>query len=593
MDDRLTNIETKLRHVADALATLEARVRALESGLPPAAASRAAAQIEPVPPGPEAPAGAEAADLTGLLALVGRTFVVLGGAFLLRALTDSGTLPRGGGIALGLLYAVAWLWAADRTAGRGRRVSALFHGLASVIIGLPLVWEATTRFGFLGPVASAGVLGMLTALALVVAWRRRLESVAAVATLGAIAAAVALLSATGAVASFAVFLTLLGIGTLWVSYECDWFWLRWPPALVADFVVLGLAGRALSHQQIESPGTAIAVQLLLLALYLGSFAVRTLVRHRVVIPFEVTQTVAALALGLGGSVALVRASHIGQGALGIASLVLGAGAYAVAFVFVRRWHGLGANFYFYATLAVVLILTGSALLLPTSALAVALAGLAALSTWLGHRLSAVALTLHGALYSAAAAVVSGLLALAASALFGTVAGAWPMPAPAAWLALVATAVCLAVPRPASAGEEAAFVVAARVVFAALLAVGASAAGVAVLGPIVAGTQPDPGVVATLRTGIIAGAAVVLALATRVERLQELGWLLFPVLTLGGVKLLVEDFRYSRPASLSIALALYGAALLTAPPLARRAAATKAPPVGEDTARSGDEGQPPP
>ncbi len=583
MDDRLTSIETKLRHLTDTLATLEARVRVLESGGPSPAASRAEAQAETPRPVAEVPVGTETADLTGLLALAGRTFVVLGGAFLLRALTDSGTLPRGGGIALGLLYAMVWLWAADRAAGRGRRVGALFHGLASVIIGLPLVWEATTRFGFLSAPVSAGVLGVVTAFALLVAWHRRLESVAAVATLGAIVAAIALLSATGAVASFAVFLTLLGIGTLWVSYDCDWFWLRWPPALVADFVVVGLAGRALSERQLEPPGTAIAVQLLLLALYLGSFAVRTLVRHRVVIPFEVTQTLAALALGLGGSVALVRASHTGQGALGAASLLLGAGAYAVAFVFVRRWHGLGANFYFYATLAVVLILTGSALVLPAHALAMTLAALAALSTWFGYRLSAVALTLHGALYDAVAAAVAGLLALAGSTLLGTVAGAWPMPTPAAWLTLVATALCLAVPRPTSSAEEATLVAGARVVFAVLLAVGACAAIVAVLGPIVAGPQPDPGVVATLRTGIIAAAAVLLALATRVERLQEMGWLLFPVLTLGGVKLLVEDFRYSQPATLSIALALYGAALLTAPPLARRTAATKGPADNEGAA----------
>jgi hypothetical protein len=571
MDDRLTSIETKLRHVTETLTRLEARVRALESARTtlPAASPTTPRAVTPAI-AEEIPAGAEAADLTGLLALTGRTFVVLGGAFLLRALTDSGTLPRGGGIALGLLYAVMLLGAADYAAGSGRRVSALFHGLASVIIGLPLVWEATTRFGFLGSAASASVLGVLTALALLVAWHRRLESVAAVATLGAIVAAIALLSATGAVAAFAVFLTLLGIGTLWVSYDCDWFWLRWPPALVADFVVAGLVGRALSQQQLDPPGTAIAVQLLLLALYLGSFAARTLVRHRFVIPFEVTQTVAALAVGLGGSVALVRTSHTGQGTLGAASLLLGAGAYAVAFVFVRRWHGLGANFYFYATLAVVLVLTGTMLVLPASALAVTLAVLAASSTWLGRRLAAVALTLHGALYVALAAAAAGLLALASNTLVGTVAGAWPMLTPAAWLTLFATGLCLAVPRPSTTADEAVLVAGARIVFAVLLALEVCAATLAVLGPIVAGGHPEPGVVATLRTGIVAGAAVLLALATRVERLHELGWLLFPALALGGLKLLVEDFRYSRPATLSIALALYGAALLTAPPLALRA-----------------------
>jgi hypothetical protein len=67
-----------------------------------------------------------------------------------------------------------------------------------------------------------------------------------------------------------------------------------------------------------------------------------------------------------------------------------------------------------------------------------------------------------------------------------------------------------------------------------------------------------------------------------SRALELGWLLYPVLVAGGLKLLAEDLRYSRASTLFVALALYGGALIVAPRLARtvrsihRDARTRAP-----------------
>jgi hypothetical protein len=44
-----------------------------------------------------------------LTSALGRSFIILGGAFLLRALTDAGAWPPGVGVALGLLYGLTWL----------------------------------------------------------------------------------------------------------------------------------------------------------------------------------------------------------------------------------------------------------------------------------------------------------------------------------------------------------------------------------------------------------------------------------------------------------------------------------------------------
>jgi len=79
---------------------------------------------------------------------------------------------------------------------------------------------------------------------------------------------------------------------------------------------------------------------------------------------------------------------------------------------------------------------------------------------------------------------------------------------------------------------------------------------------------DAGALATVRTSVLAAAALALASAGRSERFRESGWLLYPVLAAGGLKLLVEDLPRSQPATLFIALAAYGGALIVAPRLAR-------------------------
>ena len=93
--------------------------------------------------------------------------------------------------------------------------------------------------------------------------------------------------------------------------------------------------------------------------------------------------------------------------------------------------------------------------------------------------------------------------------------------------------------------------------------------VLLLGPTVAGTPPDPGRLASLKTVTLSCAAVALALVRRRPFGGELGWLAYPVMIAGGVKLLVEDLRVSSPSTLFIALAAYGTALLLTARIARR------------------------
>ena len=551
------------------MAALEQRLATLESR--PALTSSSfdeESAIATPPPQPVTHHGFE----TGLvLPLVGRTFIVFGGAFLLRALTDGGQLPLVAGVTLGLLFAIAGVLAAERAAAKGQRLSAMFHGVAGVSIGLPVIWEASTTFKLLSPAAGVATVGAFVALALVVGWYRRIQSLAGMATMGAIAILSALVIATGAIAPATLALILLGFATLWLGYDCDWHWMRWPAAMFADLAVIEIATRAVRTENPESPVVTMALQLLLLGGYLAMFATRTMVKGRLVIPFEVVQTLGVLLVGLGGAVAVAHSVGTGEVALGVAGVLLGAGGYGAAFAFVGRRQGLGENFYFYATLALVLTLTGLAVVLPRTQLVMAFAVLAVLTAWLAARFARLALVLHSAVYATMAAGVSGLMASAMVAFVGTPSSPWPLVGLSGWIALAAVGVCVSVPCPVTDGSPRAVTSGPRMVLAVLLVAGCGAVIMAVVAPLVAGMPPEAGVLATLRTAVLAGAAIVLALATRSARLAEVGRLLYPVLALGGLKLVIEDFRYSHAGTLFVALALFGVALVAAPRLARRAA----------------------
>src|ERR1017187_6608178 len=113
MDNSLRGVESAVRELQESLRAIEQRLALIEHALAAAGHIGAFDTIPPAaaPPSddtvPHAPRYAH--DLVTVLSYVGRTFVALGGAYLLRALTDSAVLPQPAGIALGLAYSVLWL----------------------------------------------------------------------------------------------------------------------------------------------------------------------------------------------------------------------------------------------------------------------------------------------------------------------------------------------------------------------------------------------------------------------------------------------------------------------------------------------------
>src|SRR6266545_2444367 len=427
MSDRVSDLEVKVAELSESLRRMEGRVGLLERGLSPAAARRVrAATAGAAAPASDAAAAMlrqDAASVAGTVSLAGRTLLVLAGAFLLRALTDTGRLPIWLGVGMGFVYAGIWVAAADRAAGRRLLASAGFHGAAAVAIGFPLLFETTARFKLFPTWVAAVLLAAFTAVALGVAARRRFETFAWLVVLAAIPAAYALMFAQGRVAPPLLFLVLLGAATVWLGYVLDWHGVRWPVAAAADVAVLLLAVEAVRPGASDGPVTAVLVQFALMAVYLGSTAVRTLLLRRSVVPFEMAQAAAVLLAGFGGAAFVTSRAGMGAGALGALSLSFGAGAYAVAFAFVER-ERTPANFYFYATAGLAFVLAGAGFLLPAAPRGLFWAALAVGAALGARRAGRLTFAWHSAAYAAAAALASGLLSHAADAAFASPALAW-------------------------------------------------------------------------------------------------------------------------------------------------------------------------
>jgi hypothetical protein len=546
--------EERLRAVERTVRNLELRLAALEARRPGEATSDAPDASEP-DDFSLFPVSLTRAEVGPVLSAVGRSFVVLGGAFLLRAITDAQIVPRSAGIVAGMAYGFLWLWMAFASP-RADRLSAAFHGLVAAAIGYPLMWEANVRFGVLSPAGVAIGLGALTAGLLFVALHRAAQPLAWIATMFALGTSLAFVVATGALLPVTLLMIAFGTATLWVGYSFDWTLLRWPVAFVADLLVIGLTMRA-TRAGGESPFVTVATLLLLLNAYIVSIAIRTLVRARNVNAFEVLQSLAVVTVGFGGAVYVARLTGAGIVPLTMVNLAAGASCYAIAWVFVATRQGLARNFYFYTSLGIVLLLVSSRLLLDDGALGVTCGVLAVAAAAVAMRSGRRALMWHGAVYLLAAVVSSGAWAAASDALIASASTPWrPFSMPA--MAVIAASI-------------ACWLIARRAAFGVIVLWTAGGWAVSVVAPAlcgVPGVDANAGAVATVRTMVLASAAIGAAWIAQRPRFRDTVWLLYGLLVAGGVKLAVEDLPHSKPATLFVALAFYGAALIAASRLSR-------------------------
>jgi len=470
----------------------------------------------------------------GLLAPIGRMLLGIAGAYLLRAIVEAGILPELTGTILGLLYAGAWLVASIRTA-TSNRVSLALEGLTASAIAAPLLWEATTRFHALSPSGAAAALMFFIVLGQIVAWRHDHAAIAAITALTGAVTAVALIAATLDPVPFVIALLAAAVVVEYGAIRDHALAWRWIVALAADFCAFLLLYLTTRPQGLPSgyapvPGAAvIAIQIALVAVYLGSTAARTLVLRLRIASFEILQVAAVLAF------AIVSNLHFAYG-VGGGMIAAGAACYLAAFSSRSPLERV-RNFHAYATFGLILLIGGSFLVTHGLMIVALCSVLAVAATWFGERKGKNTLSVHGAIYLLATAAASFSLgqywplALASTLVYGVV----------LLTGRDGPSLVQRIPRALVVG----------IIACSLYGIGASFSS-------------------TLRTVLISLIAIVLGRCGKRWGFAELIWVLYPWMTFGAVKLLAEDFRQGRPAALFLSLLVYGGTLIALPRLLRQA-----------------------
>ncbi len=567
MASRLEQLESTVESLVQELAALDKRLSALESRGP---VSQMPAHAMPVEIAPQ-PVAVDNMSLANVATQIGRILLIFGGAYFLRALTDLNVLPAGTGVPLGATYALLWMVMAYRISGwPQKRWTAQFYAIASVLLALPLLYEAATRFDLLSGTQAALVLTAFYLVSMSVTVARQLRIPAWLVTFGSMLTALALLRATQTVTPYVVFLLFLAASTLWTVYIRAWKGLQWLGAIAANLGIGVIALLSTSERWAVNPTVVHVLAIGLLLLYLLSFAVRTHLHRQTIGWFEAVQSIFALVVAYAAVFTVVAAGQFDLTWLGASSVVLGAGAFALASTPETRAKR-GLNFYFYSTLGLALIVSGSALLMSAGAAAILWSLMAVFMAWSSGRFGQVFMSLQCTLLLIAAGISSGVLMIGIQALAGSGLDYWPSPDALHLIVAAATVICLFIPVAHHSDRWGRLAELPQLIVLALSVWEVGGLFVAYLAPLVThvpGPDVDLGLLAALRTAVLALAAVTLSLSSRHRRWPEARWLAYPLLALVGLKLLAEDFPHGRPLTLFIALGIVGGALIAVARLLR-------------------------
>jgi hypothetical protein len=513
---------------------------------------------------------------TSLLPVLGRALLGLAGAYLLRALTEAGTFTPRMGVAIGLVYAMVWLVWAARTPP-GRRLETTLHGLTSVLVLSPLLFEATARFHAISTWTAGAILLTFTLFGLAVSWRKDLLIVATFATLAGLGTSAVLLLSTRDVLPFTF--VILAIALAMEVSACLNHWLsgRWLAAAAADLAVL-LATWLVTMEHGVPEGYAaiphaalLGAQVALLAIYLASTIVRTLLRGFTFTWFETAQCAIAFLISVGGGLQLTSTAPRVAPALALLALVCAGACYLVSFLMLDRGGEHGRNFHTYSTFGILLAVAGSRILLSGAAAAVAWSALAVAAIWVGGVFLRLTLKVHGCIFLLLALTASSAFEQAAGLLLGS--RAWPGGAPwAIWSGALTASLCYAIgTRHGAAVTPSWSSRTLRILVAgtAVCLVAGIAAGLLTSGyHAIFGAEATHAYCATLRTFVLSSAAMLLVWAGGRWDRPEFSRLVYPVMALGAYRMVGVDLQQDRTAALFLSLLLYGGALMLLPRLMR-------------------------
>jgi hypothetical protein len=566
----MKNSPGALELISDRVDELEKRVRALEHP------AETVLRAQPDGPKPGSAVGPGAAVDTGsVFPVMGRALLGIAGAYVLRAIAESGVLPRLPLSALAVAYAFGWLlWSTRATSNMARVV---YAGTAALILA-PTLWENTLAFQVFAPMGTAGVLAAFLTLATVLELRTGEQRGMWIAQSIALLVTAALGFATLHGLPFITTL-LLALCVCEYARSNDWSQPVWPlMALVADAAISGLmfiySGPPGTRVMYPALSTAalIAPAVILFGINATSVVVRVVAHHHRIMIFDVIQLVIAFALAVAA--VLTFAPAHGVTAMGIVCLMLSAGGYVCTLQYLRDREEQ-RSFRVFNVWSAGLLVAGAFWALPSPGATTLLGAAGVAATYLSRRTeqkigpTAEMLNLHGATFLLCAAAMSGL----PRHFYGSLAGT-PPPYPS--LAVVIVSICA----PASVALErhapGAFwqrvvhltvALTAICAFTALLVAGVLAGAGSIM-------ALEAHHVAFLRTLAICVVALAIAFTGSRWARPDLSVLAWTALAALGVKLLFEDLRQGHMGFAAASIALFAITLMSVPRLLRLGSARR-------------------
>jgi hypothetical protein len=569
MMEAVDGIASAVEQLGERVRALERRVSALEGQLgrpcpaPPTLAGIAPESSRPPTTGRGSPPTQTPA---GVVPVLGRAVLGIAGAYLLRAIAESGAIPKLPVLIAAIVYAGLWMVWAVRTHA-ANRVASVTYAITSVLIFSPLLWESTVRFQILSPVFTGVVLVGFALLALAVAWRRDLQMIPGVALLAIVITDLALIIATHELVPLTSALLAVALATEIAACLGHQLSLRAVPAIAADFAVWLLVDVMTSPQGVPegyhpaATATVTALCLGLLAIYVGSIGIRSFGLRQQITIFEIGQGTLVCVLAAFGAERATQASV--APALDVFFLLLSAACYwGTLRRFAEESHT--RNRRVSAIWAAALLLAGSLLLFPADTEVPFLCLSAVVAAFAYTRTAKMSLGLHASLFLAAAAAVSPLPNYVVNALARRVPA---LPDWGVWVMAVSAALCYAVGSrgPQDTGRRRLL----WVVPVVLVGFAGAALVVATIVWLAAGRlQLAASRLSVIRTIVNCALALTLGFLGFRWRRVELGWVAYAAVAFGTLKLLFEDLRFGNPASLVVSLLFYGLILILLPRLTR-------------------------
>jgi hypothetical protein len=545
-----------LEELTARLQSLERRVDALEHPSAPLIAPEPVAS-----PAAVVSEGFSLAQSGSVLSVLAYALLGIAGAYVLRFIAESSSLPKLTIAAVAIAYALLWLVGAARVSEWFS--SAVYAGTSALILA-PMLWELTLIFKVLPAQATAAILCVFVIAATALAWKRDRAPVYWMTNATAAAAALGLSIATH---QFLPFLATL----LMMAFTCEYAAVRNHPwsvrPLVAAAVDLAVWALIFIYSsplstRTDYPALGAACLLvpgcLLLLIYAVSVVVRTTLLGQRIAVFETGQTIIAFLLAAWS--VLTFAPGWGALVLGAVCLLFSIACYAAAFLLFNK-AGAGRNFQVYSAWAACLLLVGCLLYLPPFWLVACLA-LAALAAFLAE--SRLALKLHGLVFLLAAAIASGLMEYAFHALTGGLSVSVTV---SICLVAACAIICSAAGKRGSPESWMQQLInlatAALAVFAlaALLVEG-------LLRLVALRWPPEAHHVAFIRTLVLCSLALALAKAGSRWRRVELTRIAYATLVLVAAKLLLEDLPLGHLEVIAASIFLFAITLIALPRLAR-------------------------